>query len=119
MKDILGQVDITLEELESMRLTDLEGLKQEEVAEQMKISQSSVSRHLERAHRKIAEALVLGYAIRISNPVNFYHCDDCGHTWRFPEKEETMLNCESCASTNFHAHIHSETDQQIINQSGK
>ena len=105
MKDISGEVDITLEELETIRLTDLEGKKQVEVAEEMNISQSTVSRHLEEAHRKIAKALVLGFAIRISNPVNFYHCDNCGHTWRFPKDQLAVQHCENCDSKDFHAHV--------------
>ena len=82
LSEIAGEVAITLEELETIRLSDLEGLPQKKVGEKMNISQSSVSRHLEEAHRKIAKALVLGFAIQIKNPVDFYHCDECGHTWR-------------------------------------
>ncbi len=119
MKDISGEVDITLEELETIRLTDLEGKKQIEVAEEMNISQSTVSRHLEEAHNKIAKALVLGFAIRISNPSDFFHCDKCGHTWRFPEDRSKVRQCEYCDSTEFHAHIHGESHQQIINKMGK
>ncbi|MHA2387783.1 MAG: DUF134 domain-containing protein [Candidatus Hodarchaeales archaeon] len=115
MKDLSGQVDITLEELETMRLTDLEGKKQVEVAEEMNISQSSVSRHLDEAHHKIAKALVLGFAIRISNPTNFFHCNSCGHTWRFSENQNDVKKCENCESTDFHAHTHTDSDQQIVN----
>ena len=107
LQDITGEVEITLEELEAMRLYDLEGEPQTIVGEKMGISQSSVSRHLEKAHKKVAKALVLGFAIKISNPVDFFHCDECGHTWR---KESDQ--CESCHSTNFHAHIHSNSVDQ-------
>ncbi len=108
LTDIKGEVDLTLEELETLRLSDMEGLQQKEVGEKMNISQSSVSRHLEDAHKKIAKALVLGYAIRINNPVDFYHCDECGHTWRFPEDQKVFKHCERCESTEFHAHIHTD-----------
>ena len=106
LQDIAGEVDITLEELEAIRLYNLEGDPQTVVGEKMGISQSSVSRHLEKAHHKIAKALVLGFAIRISNPVDFYHCEnpECGHTWR-----KEVDRCEKCNSTQFHAHIHSDS----------
>jgi predicted DNA-binding protein (UPF0251 family) len=104
LQDIAGEVDITLEELEAMRLYDLEGEPQTIVGEKMGISQSSVSRHLDKAHKKIAKALVLGLAIKISNPFDFFHCDECGHTWR---KESGQ--CENCQSTKFHSHIHSSS----------
>jgi len=108
LKNIAGVVEITLEELEAIRLSDLEGLSQEEAGKEMGISQSTVSRHLEEAHRKIAKALVLGFAIRITNPVDFFHCDQCGHTWKF-EDPTTVQQCESCKSTDIHIHVHSDT----------
>jgi len=113
LKDIPGKVDITLEELETIRLSDLEGLSQKEVGERMKISQSTVSRHLEEVHRKIAKALVLGFAIRIANPVDFYHCDQCGHTWRLREDMTAIQQCKNCESTEFHIHVHSNSGYQI------
>ncbi|UCG04633.1 MAG: DUF134 domain-containing protein [Candidatus Heimdallarchaeota archaeon] len=113
LKDIAGVVDITLEELETIRLSDLEGLSQTEVGEKMNISQSSVSRHLEEAHRKIAKALVLGLAIRIANPVDFFHCVQCGHTWQILKDITGVKQCENCESTDFHTHIHSDSGYHI------
>ncbi|WP_455139267.1 DUF134 domain-containing protein [Candidatus Hodarchaeum mangrovi] len=111
LKDIAGVVSITLEELEAIRLSDMEGLSQEEAGKEMGISQSSVSRHLEEAHRKIAKALVLGFAIRIANQVDFFHCDKCGHTWKF-EESSSVQDCERCKSTDIHIHIHSDSGSQ-------
>ncbi len=113
LKDIPGKVDITLEEIETIRLSDLEGLSQTEVGEKMNISQSTVSRHLEEVHRKIAKALVLGFAIRITNPVDFFHCVQCGHTWRVVEDINTVQQCENCESSEFHTHVHSDIGYQI------
>ena len=89
-KDLPGEVAVTIEELEAVRLTDLEGLKQREAAEMMNISQSTISRHLESAHRKIAKALLYGLSIKIENPLDYYHCEKCGHFW--PVKENTDLD---------------------------
>ncbi len=64
MRD-LEEVVLTLDEIEAMRLADAEGLYQEQVAEQMKVSRPTVGRILASARQKTAEALVQGKAIRI------------------------------------------------------
>ncbi len=51
------------EELEALRLADLEGLTQAEAAGRMSISRSTFQRILERAHRQVALALVDGQAL--------------------------------------------------------
>lgn len=104
LTEIKQEVSITLEELETLRLTELEGHSQKEAGEKMAISQSTISRHLDSAHRKISRALLLGYAIRIENPFDFYHCDQCGHTWRTIESTDDVIKCESCGSMSFHFH---------------
>ena len=59
----LRQVSLLPEELEALRLADLEGLPQLEAARQMSISRSTFQRTLERAHRQVALALVEGQAL--------------------------------------------------------
>jgi uncharacterized protein len=61
----LEQVVMTLDEFEALRLADLEGLYQEAAAEQMNVSRPTFSRIIESAHRKAADALVHGKALRI------------------------------------------------------
>ncbi|MCP4753321.1 MAG: DUF134 domain-containing protein [Proteobacteria bacterium] len=61
----LEEVSLTLDEIEAIRLADLEGEYQEKVAKKMNISRQTVGRILSSAHKKIAEALVLGKAIRM------------------------------------------------------
>jgi uncharacterized protein len=58
-------VILTLDELEALRLADLDGLYQEHAATQMAVSRSTFGRIVETAHRKVAEALVHGKALRI------------------------------------------------------
>ncbi|MFX0151362.1 MAG: DUF134 domain-containing protein [Candidatus Hodarchaeota archaeon] len=106
LSEVEGEVAITLEELEAIRLTDMEGLTQKVAGKKMSISQSTISRHIEKAHRKIAKALVHGFAIRISNPADFFHCDSCNHTWPFPEDLISVKRCVKCGSTDFHPHVH-------------
>jgi predicted DNA-binding protein (UPF0251 family) len=62
----LEEVVLHLDETEALRLADLEGCTQEQVGERMQVSRATVGRILESARRKVAEALVLGKALRIS-----------------------------------------------------
>ncbi len=61
----LAEVVLTFDEIEAIRLADAEGLYQEQVAKQMKVSRPTVGRILASARQKIAEALVQGKAIRM------------------------------------------------------
>ena len=61
----LEQVVMTLDEFESLRLADLEGLYQEEASARMKVSRSTFSRIVETARRKVADALVHGKVLVI------------------------------------------------------
>jgi predicted DNA-binding protein (UPF0251 family) len=58
-------VYLALDEFEAVRLSCLEGLKQEEAAKLMKISRPTFSRIVNSAHKKIADALVNIKAIKI------------------------------------------------------
>jgi len=59
------EVDLAMDEFEAMRLADFKGLSQKEAAKSMHISQQTFSRILKRAHKTIADAIVLGKIIRI------------------------------------------------------
>ena len=53
------------DELEALRLVDLEGKDQVEAAKKMAVSQSTLHRILVKARKKIARALILGRAIAL------------------------------------------------------
>jgi predicted DNA-binding protein (UPF0251 family) len=61
----LQLVDMTLDELEALRLVDHEGLHQEAAGGRMGVSRQTLGRILESARRKVAGALVEGRALRI------------------------------------------------------
>jgi len=61
----LEETVLTVEEFESIRLKDYEGMDQTEAAKKMGISQPTFQRIYESARKKIADALVNGKAIRI------------------------------------------------------
>lgn len=62
---LLEEVVLALDELEALRLADLEGLYQEQASEKMKISRPTFSRVIEQARRKVADALIHGKALRL------------------------------------------------------
>ena len=63
--DILQPVTITFDELEVLRLVDIDGLYQEEAARTLGICRRTLWSDLKRARWKVATALVQGRPIRI------------------------------------------------------
>jgi predicted DNA-binding protein (UPF0251 family) len=63
--DKVKTVILTLEELEALRLVDLEGMYQEEAAMEMGVSRSTLWNDLKSARKKVVTALINGWAIRI------------------------------------------------------
>jgi predicted DNA-binding protein (UPF0251 family)/DNA-directed RNA polymerase subunit RPC12/RpoP len=101
---------LKLEELEAVRLKDLEGLEQEECAERMEVSRPTFFRILSSAREKIADSLVNGKIIHIEGG-NFTQnicpvtCLECGKEWKesFEHMESIKSGdfaCPSCGSTN-------------------
>ncbi len=64
-KDELEGVILNLDEFEAMRLSYLKGYDQARIARQMKIHQSTISRILASANKKVTDALVNIKSIRI------------------------------------------------------
>ncbi len=101
---------LKLEELEAVRLKDMEGLEQEECAAKMRVSRPTFQRILLAAREKVADSLVTGKAIRIEGG-NFTRnicavtCLDCGYGWTEGfENMERIANgentCPKCGSGN-------------------
>jgi len=55
------------DEIEALRLRDLEGLSQTEAAKRMDISQSTFQRILKTAQTKLSRAIIKGYAIQLED----------------------------------------------------
>lgn len=66
----LMEVDITLDELEAIRLKYLNGNNNEQAAKEMKISDSTFQRITVSALKKLADGLINGKAIKIHNSIN-------------------------------------------------
>jgi predicted DNA-binding protein (UPF0251 family) len=104
----LEEVALAVDEFEAIRLADLEGLYQEQVAEAMDVSRQTLGRILESAHRKVAQLLVEGKTLRIEggkvemSEMREFKCMGCGHTWEVPYGTGRPGECPSCKGENIH-----------------
>jgi len=100
-KKDLETITLKVEELEAMRLKDIEGLNQSECAELMSVSRQTFQNIIDSARRKVALALTGGKGIHISGgkyTMNIceYKCGACGHV--FESNFEGDAICPSCGS---------------------
>ena len=86
----LDAIELQLDELEAIRLGDMDGLYQEEAAAEMGISRATFGRLIGQARRKVANALVNGKMIILKggtvmmmNKRNFV-CAQCGNRFSAP-----------------------------------
>lgn len=100
----LEEVCLSVEEVEAIRLKDMEGLEQEACAQQMNISRPTFHRVLGAARQKIADALLNGKAIRIEGG-NFematrrFRCLN-GHEWDVPFEVMVTVPPQFCPTCN-------------------
>ncbi len=105
---VLEEVVLSIDELEAVRLADLQGLYQEKAAEMMNVSRQTFGRIIESAHKKVAEALVQGKALKIEGgefeiaSMRKFHCKECHHSWDLPYGTGRPGNCPSCESLDIH-----------------
>lgn len=96
------EITLKVEELEAMRLKDIEGLTQEECAESMQVSRQTFQNIIDSARRKVAVALTEGNAIHISGG-NYtlglcqFECLHCGKVYDL-HYEHGKHTCPSCGS---------------------
>jgi len=100
--DVRAEVILKLDELEAIRLKDVEGLNQEQAAKQMHVSRQTFQLILEAGRKKVAIALTEGQSIAIDGgnvTINIceYTCDKCGHTYDgVYEDKEKEKGCPKC-----------------------
>ena len=103
---------LLLEELEAIRLKDLEGLEQAECAKRMEVSRPTFQRILLSGRRKMADSLINGKVIHIEGG-NYTRnickvvCDNCHKQW--DESVENLMKdasdihiCPTCGSKKVH-----------------
>jgi predicted DNA-binding protein (UPF0251 family) len=100
----LEEVNLTLEELEALRLVDLEGLYQQDAAKRMGISRQTIQRMIVTARAKMVGAVLGGKALRIEggnyvlrDGTGVYRCGKCGEELAGkPEKRDREWRCDAC-----------------------
>lgn len=91
----LEEVVVTVDELEAIRLADLDGYYQSEAAEKMEISRQTFGRILDSAHKKVAEAIVSGKSIVFEGGV-FMKSEEAEKT------EKELCVCPKCGNETEH-----------------
>lgn len=101
-------IRLGFEEVEAIRLKDLEGLEQAACARQMNLTRPTFQRMLAEARRKLAKALVEGRSIQIEGGHyemrnRLFECMDCGEKWEEPPCSEGgrhgyEIKCPKCGS---------------------
>ncbi|NEZ46702.1 DUF134 domain-containing protein [Clostridium niameyense] len=100
----IEEVVLKVEELEAMRLKDIEGLSQEECAEKMGISRQTFQNIIDAARKKSAIALTEGKAINI-NGGNYttkhclFKCLSCNNLYEIKYEQDRKI-CPECGSSN-------------------
>lgn len=97
-------VELTIDELEAIRLADLENMYQENAARVMGVSRQTFGRIVKSAHMKIADAIVNTKEIKIGKDekcrdVKLIKCVSCGKIWRVP-LNYNKSSCPECHAEN-------------------
>lgn len=104
----LEEVNLTMDEFESVRLADLEGMYQDDAAKKMNISRQTFGNIVKSARKKIAEALVNGKAIKIDGGIyqmermKKFKCSECEYKWEIAYGMGRPPECPKCQSNNIH-----------------
>jgi predicted DNA-binding protein (UPF0251 family)/DNA-directed RNA polymerase subunit RPC12/RpoP len=101
----LRTITLYHEELEALRLVDLEERYQGDAAEQMNVSRSTLQRIISDARCKVAQALTEGTALHIEGgtfrvATVCWQCNDCGHLWEIEHGsgQSRPVHCPTCGS---------------------
>ncbi len=97
-------IEVGLDELEALRLADVEGLYHDAAAERMGLSRPTFGRLLAQARKKVATAIVSGNALLIQGgtvapaPERVFLCQDCGQRFGEPFGTGRPAACPHCQS---------------------
>ena len=98
-------IRISFDELEALRLADVEGFSQNEAASLMGVSQPTFHRILKEARRKAG--LTILYRMRYElkggeHIMRKFKCYACGNEWEEPFGTGRPETCPKCGSANIH-----------------
>ena len=105
----LDEVQLTIEEREAIRLSDLLGLSHEDAGRQMGVSRATFGRIIQSARQAVADALINGKAInveggnfKIVSDKRWFECGQCQHRWFEPRGTGRPRRCPECHETNLY-----------------
>ena len=114
--EALDRITLLYEELEALRLADLEGRHQAEAAAHMGVSRSTFQRILTEARHKVAQALVNGTSLRVEGGTfrvtsARWLCLVCNHEWELPHGrgQGPPEICPNCGSQDIQEQPHPES----------
>ncbi|GAA0179728.1 DUF134 domain-containing protein [Clostridium sediminicola] len=98
----IEEIVLKVEEVEAMRLKDIENLNQEQCAEKMLVSRQTFQNIIDKAREKVARALIEGKAIRIAGGKYTFNvckmrCIECGEIFDM-NYEKNQIKCPKCES---------------------
>ena len=99
---LLEEVRLTLDELEAVRLADLEGLYQDQAAARMNVSRQTFGRIIDSAHNKIADVLIHAKALKIEGGIveiayiKRVRCERCNRFFNRLFKTGEHNECPKC-----------------------
>ncbi len=109
---------LKIEELEALRLKDLDGLDQESCASAMRVSRQTFQRIYSAAKIKVADSLINGKAIRIqggnyTRNICLLVCENCGYEWE--NKVENLadskgISCPECGDQRVSCDMRAEAE---------
>jgi predicted DNA-binding protein (UPF0251 family) len=99
----LSKINLSLDELEAIRLADYLRKEHSEAAIEMDISRSTFTRIIEKARSKVASFLLEGKHLLIEGGDihfrgNLMQCQSCGHIFK-TDFEQIIEKCPACHST--------------------
>jgi len=94
---VLEETVLEADEIEALRLADLEGCYHNDAAERMGVSRQTFGNIVKRARQKIADALINGKAIRLSSVQSpELVCPNCGRRWAEIYSRSGGKACPDC-----------------------
>ena len=105
----LEEIQITIDEYEALRLSDLMDMSYEEAASSMGVSRATFGRIVRRARKTVADALINGKAIiiqggsyRIIDENRIFICNNCDNKWKEPRGTGRPESCPLCNNKNIY-----------------
>ena len=105
----LEEVILKVDECEAIRLADLMNLSHADAGRRMGVSRATFGRIVQRARKRVADAVINGKAIRIEggqyrlvSDMRLFYCKTCDNSWQEPLGTGPPRECPSCKGKKLH-----------------